>query len=230
MIPEFLEEQEQQKPMLLEPFYNKHYITIDNSNNIISGWSDGPYPDKDTTDAICISEKGGYQFRLFTEGEENPNLFDIDRTPLYKYEDGEIRKLTKVEKNIFKTLRDNKNLPSIKLQLITDSKKLLSQYLEQNPLIWTDKKAYSVTTEKQALLTEQLALYAMDPETTLYWNASGEPCHQWPIASLSALAKAIANYVRPFVQYQQHIETEINDATTAEEARSIKIDYSSVAR
>lgn len=213
-----------------KPVYNKHYILINSSNYIIDGWSNGTHPEKEIINAICINQQGGYQFRLFPDGEENPSLFDNNFIPLYKYEDGEIRPLTKVEKTIYQTLQDNKNLPVIKLQLITDSKKLLAQYLESHPFIWTDKKAYSVTQEKQALLTEQLALYAMDPNTTLYWNASGEPCKVWPIASLASLAKSIADYVRPFVQYQQHIETEINQASTAEEARAITIDYSTVVQ
>lgn len=209
-------------------FYNQHYIEVDSSNNVISGWSNGPYPNRDISKAICINKQGGYQFRLSPNGEENPPLFDTNGIPSYKYEDGEIRPLTKVEKTIYQTLQDNKNLPAIKLQLIAGSKKQLAQYLEQNPFIWTDKKAYSVTQEKQALLTQQLALYAMDPDTTLYWNASGEPCKVWPIASLSSLAKSIGNYVRPLVQYQQHVETEINQASTAEEARAIVVDYSTV--
>ncbi len=183
-------------------FYNKYYITLDNSNNIISGWSNGPRPDKDITDAICINERGSYQFRLFPDGEENPNLLDIDGTPLYKYEDGEILPLTKIDKILFQTKRDNKNLPSIKLQLVTDSKKQLEEYLSSHPLIWTDKKPYTVTQEKQALLTQQLALYSLNPETKLYWNASGEECKVWPIAALASLSQAIADYVRPFVRYQ----------------------------
>ncbi len=228
---EFIISEESSYPSIEEdvsPVYNKHYIKLDKSNHIISGWSDGPHPEIDTTNAICINDQGGYQFRLFPDGEENPPLYNEDFLPLYKYEDGEILPLTKVEKNILKTVTDNKNLSNIKLQLVVDSKKLLQQYLEQNPLIWTDGKAYSVTQEKQALLTEQLALYAMDSNTTLYWNASGEPCKPWSITVLASLAKAIANYVRPYVQYQQHKESEINSAATAEEARSIVIDYSTL--
>lgn len=208
-----------------KPAHNKHYILINSSNHIIDGWSDGPHPEKEITNAICINEQGGYQFRLFPNGEENPSLFDINLLPLYKYEDGEVIPLSQVEKNIAQILQDNKNLPTIKLQLIVQSKEQLAQYLERNPLTWIDKKQYSVTQEKQSLLTEQLALYAMDNNTPLYWNASGEECHIWEITELAALAKAIANYVRPYIQYQQRKESEINETTTAEDARNIVINY-----
>ena len=67
-------------------FYNKHYITTDAQGRIVDGWSDGPHPDRDTTGAICINEQGGYQFRLFPGGEENPPLCTVDGIPLYKWD------------------------------------------------------------------------------------------------------------------------------------------------
>lgn len=66
-------------------FYNKHYITVDERNRIINGFSDA-FRQPSETD-ICINEKGGYQFRLFPGGEENPALYDMeDRIPLYKWD------------------------------------------------------------------------------------------------------------------------------------------------
>lgn len=68
--------------------HNKHCITIDAQNCIISSWSNGPQPYRDTADAICINDQGGYQFRLFPDGEENPPLYTMDGIPLYRW-DGE---------------------------------------------------------------------------------------------------------------------------------------------
>ncbi len=81
----------------MDEFYNKHYITVDAQNRIITGWSDGPNPDLDTSDAICINEKGGYQFRLFPGGEENPPLYTMDGIPLYKWDGEQVVKRTKEE-------------------------------------------------------------------------------------------------------------------------------------
>lgn len=72
----------------MDEFYNKHYITVDDQNRILSGWSDGPHPDRDTAGAVLLTDKGGYQFRLWPDGEENPMLADLDGIPLYKLEDG----------------------------------------------------------------------------------------------------------------------------------------------
>ena len=75
-----------------EEFYNKHYINIDESSNVISGWSDGPHYNRTPTDKdILINDKGGYQFRLIIDGVEtgeNPPLLDDDyneEIPLYKW-------------------------------------------------------------------------------------------------------------------------------------------------
>lgn len=74
----------------MDGFYNKHYINVDDQGRIFAGWSDGPHPEKDTTGAICINEQGGYQFRLYPGGEENPPLRSMDGIPLYKWEDGQV--------------------------------------------------------------------------------------------------------------------------------------------
>ncbi len=69
----------------MDEYYNKHYIKPDSSNRIIDCWSNGPHPERDTTDAICINEHGGYQFRFTPDGEENPPIYDVDGIPLYKW-------------------------------------------------------------------------------------------------------------------------------------------------
>ena len=81
----------------MDEYYNKHYIKPDSSNRIIGCWSDGPHPDRDTTNAICISDKGGYQFRLFPDGEENPPIYDADGIPLYKWDGQAVVKRTAEE-------------------------------------------------------------------------------------------------------------------------------------
>ena len=68
-----------------ELFYNRHYIATRPDGAIIDAWSDGPHPEKNTSNAICINEQGGYQFRLYPGGEENPPIFDMDGIPLYKW-------------------------------------------------------------------------------------------------------------------------------------------------
>lgn len=79
-------------------FYNKHYITVDNQSRITDGWSDGPHPDRDTTNATLLTDQGGYQFRLFPGGEENPPLYDWNgMIPFYKWDGSQVIRRTQEE-------------------------------------------------------------------------------------------------------------------------------------
>ena len=69
-------------------YCNKHYIVVDTQGRIVDGWSDGPHRGRPMDGAICINEEGGYQFRLYPNGPENPPLYTMDGRPLYKW-DGE---------------------------------------------------------------------------------------------------------------------------------------------
>ncbi len=76
------EAQETETAPEAEPFYNRHYITVDTRGRITDGWSDGPCPDRDAAGAVCIDEQGEYQFRLAPDGEENPPLYAMDGAAL----------------------------------------------------------------------------------------------------------------------------------------------------
>ena len=64
--------------------YNTHYIRADGQGRIIDGWSDAFRPATD--DAVLLTGQGGYQFRLFPSGEENPPLRDECGVPLYAWD------------------------------------------------------------------------------------------------------------------------------------------------
>lgn len=83
-----------------EKKYYHHYILLREDNSIIDAWSDGLYPDKDVSNAICINDKGGYQFRFYDGGEENPYLYDMNWIPLYKWDGSKIisRSESEIEK------------------------------------------------------------------------------------------------------------------------------------
>lgn len=71
-------------------------------------------------------------------------------------------------------------LTKAKQSKVAESKTALSTYLAAHPLQWTDGKYYSVTTEKQSLLTSNLALYQISAATgqtfKLTWNSTGDEC------------------------------------------------------
>ena len=103
-------------------FHNKHYIKVDSSHRIVDGFSDAFR--EPAEEDICINEYGGYQFRLFSNGEENPALYDYDgMIPLYKYEHGEVVKRTEEE---IEADREEANKPTAE-QIRAQRAKLLAE-------------------------------------------------------------------------------------------------------
>ena len=117
---------------------------------------------------------------------------------------------------------------------VSESKTILATYLENHPLQWTDGKYYSVTSEKQSLLTSNLALYQISVATAqpfkLTWNSTGDECVEQTYENLAALALGIGVYVKPFVSHQQELELRIKECNTLEQLNVIKIEYDSVTQ
>ena len=123
-------------------------------------------------------------------------------------------------------------LNSAKKNKIALSNSLLEDFLASHPITWVDGQKYSVTEEKQSLLTSNIALYQLSVQAgtprELKWNTTGDVCTVWTIENLSALALAIGDYVQPYVTYQQTVEVQIKQCSTVEQVEAIVIDYSSV--
>lgn len=129
---------------------------------------------------------------------------------------------------------DTCTLEELKVWQINLSKKKLEAYLENNPIRSTAhgdaEKTYSITKEKQTLLTQmilvtQLAQQAGE-EYQPSWNAQGEPCtYNWTLAELQRLAFEAEAVVRPLVSHQQTMEATINAAETKEAVLDINITF-----
>lgn len=102
----------------MENSYNRHYITVDTRGLITDGWSDGPNPEKDSSDAICINDRGSYQFRLIPfSTEENPPLCSIDEIPLYKWDGEQVLPRTDAEIDSDRASVQSKQVPSTEQRL-----------------------------------------------------------------------------------------------------------------
>lgn len=121
------------------------------------------------------------------------------------------------------------HLGQFKTEIITQSKQLLEEFLQNNPLQFKDGKFYSVTKEKQTLLANALQVYQMKVQAgmtpILTWNATGEKFTEWTLENLTLLALSIADYVEPLVTQQQALEVQIRNASTSEELAGITIEY-----
>ena len=121
------------------------------------------------------------------------------------------------------------NIDEVKASKIAESKEKLAEWLEDNPMLYTDGKYYSVTAEKQSLLNSNLASYerakAINVEYPLKWNSTGSECVSGDYTDLLALSLTIAGYVAPKVSKQQEIELQIKACTTVDELNEIVINY-----
>lgn len=87
----------------MTPLYQNHYITVDDEGRITGGWSDGPNPDRDTTGAVLLTDQGGYQFRLYPDGEDDPELKELNGIPMYKWDGAEAIRRTGDEMEVDRT-------------------------------------------------------------------------------------------------------------------------------
>lgn len=111
---------------IYEESYCKHYISVRSDGGIIGTWSDGPHPEKDVTGAICINERGGYQFCFPDYKEENPIIFEpYHMIPLYRWNGGRVVKRTEAEIESERRLRPSPS-PSKLDQLRADVDFLLA--------------------------------------------------------------------------------------------------------
>lgn len=103
--------------------------------------------EKSHYETLAEYPNGGKSVRkvIDVEGVEAKDAYDeeIDILRYVLYTEDELKGLVDHQKEL----------------LVEDSKSELSEYLATHPLPWSDGKYYSVTSEKQSLLTSNLALY-----------------------------------------------------------------------
>ncbi len=117
---------------------------------------------------------------------------------------------------------------------IIQSKYMLSEYLDVNPLVSKCHNGiegkYNVSSEKQSLMANNYLTYTIakqfDPSAKLTWNETGKECEEWTEQEYLQLLLEASAYVKPLVSKQQKYEVEINACTTIEEVEAIEIDYS----
>lgn len=179
------------------------YVKEESHYEVIAKYPNGGKDLKKVVDVVGTEAKDAY--------DEN---IEIQRYILYTEQELEQK---------FISVKDNK---------ILESKTALSDYLQNHPLQWSDGKYYSVTSEKQSLLTSNLALYQISAAAgqpfKLTWNSTGDECVEWSYENLAALALAIGTYVKPFVSYQQELELAIKTCKTQAELGAIEITYDPV--
>jgi hypothetical protein len=159
-------------------------------------------------------------------GKDVKKIVDVEEVKAKDAWDEEIP----IQKYILYTAEElEAKLNEIKNAKIAKSKTDLKEYLASHPLQWIDGEYYSVTEEKQALLTSNLAAYQISSTIgepmELTWNTTGDRCRAWTYENLAALSLAIVKYVKPIVSKQQDIEVKIKECKSKNEVDNIEIKY-----
>ncbi len=125
-------------------------------------------------------------------------------------------------------------LEELKAWQVNQSKKNLEAYLESNPIKSSAhgdiEKTYSITREKQSLLTQMILVTQLAIQSGVEyqpsWNAAGEACtYDWTLVELQQLAFEIEAVVRPLVSHQQTMEADINTAESKEAVLAVNIEF-----
>lgn len=198
---------------------NKHYINVDDQGRITSGWSDGPNPDRDTTQAICVNDQGGYQFRLTPDGEENPPLYTMDGIPLYRYDDGQIVPRTE-EEIAADRIPPLESVQAVKLAELSATCNAAITAGCDVILAGGTAGHISLTAEDQINLTNACA--AVDAGTEAYpYHLDGELCALYQAADVLAMGRAATAHKLYHTTYYNHLAAWVRRCETVEEVQAI---------
>lgn len=197
-------------------FYSKHYITTDTQGRITAGWSDGPQRDRDTAGAVCINEQGGYQFRLFPGGEENPPLRTADGIPLWRW-DGE-RVVPRAGEEIAAD-----RLPGLKPAKLSELSAACNAAITAGCGVTLSDGStghISLTAEDQINLTNACAVVEGGAAGYPY-HLDGELCALYPAADIAAMGRAATAHKLYHTTYYNHLAAWVRRCGTAEEVSAI---------
>jgi hypothetical protein len=180
---------------------------------------------------ICVSKSINYVNSIYNNEieitEEQYNQMNEFPLKLTLDENGKVVEWEKttIEPDLIEI---QKQLENTKIEKTTQSKQKLAEFLETHPLEYNGE-VYSITQEKQALLTSAIAAYQLKVQAglpaTLKWNTTGDICREFTLEEITGLVIAITDYVQPRVEKQQALEVQIKNAQTLEELDNIVIDY-----
>jgi len=202
----------------LEPVYNRHYITVDEQGLITDGWSDGPHPERDTADVICINEQGGYQFRLEPTGEENPSLYTTDGIPLYKWDGEQVIRRTEDELAAdcippLETVQANK---------LAELSEACSKVIIAGCDVTLSSCAGHIALTAEDQINLSTAMSAVEQGAAGYpYHLDGQLCAIFPGEDITAMAQAATVHKLYHTTYYNHLAAWVRRCKSVEEVQAI---------
>lgn len=135
-------------------------------------------------------------------------------------------------KQLDETVNPDKVLKRYKTDKIAEMKENLNSFLNQASVIsecHNGKKTYSVSSEKQHLLSAMIQRKIYSDENNIvfdaYWNEKGGVAEIYTLNELQQLSIEIYQFVQPYVTAEQQREQEINACCSMEEIDNIDIKF-----
>lgn len=191
-----------------------------------------------------VNQKNGLRFLYASEGyrllidgetlEVNDYIIIPEGKTTSDYNEIKIEEEDNKQKDTTDSINiENKTLDEIKQNLILLSKENLQKYLDNNPLFSKahdpNGEYYTVDEDHQNRLNANLSTYElavkMGVTPILTWNATGKSCEVWTIEQLAKLALEMKSYVAPLISMQQHMEEDIQNASTKEDVLKINVKF-----
>ncbi len=115
-----------------------------------------------------------------------------------------------------------------------ENKMLLSNWLNSNPLVWTNGKTYGITMEDQSEISLNINQYQVQvaagiENPVLEWHAIHEACEPFTLEELTALTLAITNKVYPAFRLMNKYKEQIFACTDRKEVAAINLAYTEEA-
>lgn len=175
----------------------------------------------------------GYKIIINEETIEDDYIIMAKGKEMEDYDEIKVSESINNKEEIDQNININDSLDTIKKNKILLSKENLQKYLNTNPLFSKahnpNGEYYNVDEDHQNRLNANLSTYqlALKMEVTpiLTWNATGKSCEVWSIEELAKLALEMKSYVAPLISMQQHMEEDIQNASTKEDVLKINIKF-----
>ena len=111
-----------------------------------------------------------------------------------------------------------------------ENKKALAEFLQANPITWTDGCVYGVTEEDQTELALNMNQYQLQvaaglTDVKLEWHPRHAACREFTLEEYTGLILAVKNFVYPYVQQCQVLKEQIYNAKTVDELKAVEIVY-----
>ena len=111
-----------------------------------------------------------------------------------------------------------------------ENKQALSEFLQNNPVLWVDGMYYGVTQEDQNEMIADKTAYDFkkslgDTSWTLQWHSIHSDCRDFTEEEFAGLLNTIVDFVYPYRQLEMEYKKAIYEATTKEEVAAVELVY-----